>query len=75
MNVPPLPTGRWRPTATEEASVEAEPIAAPQRDLWRWFVGIALLAIWLEWLFFYFLWPVVHKRSGRDIAAEPCRVG
>jgi hypothetical protein len=70
VNVPPLPTGRWRPTAEEEASVEAEPIAAPQRDLWRWFAGIALLAIWLEWLFFYFVWPVAHKRTGRDIPAN-----
>ena len=71
MNVPPrcpLDVGGRRPE--EEASVETEPIAPPQHDLWRWFAGIALLAIWLEWLFFYFVWPVAHKRSGQDVAVN-----
>ena len=53
-NVPPLPTARWKPTAEEMSPVESEPTLPPQRELWRWLVVIALIALWLEWQLFYF---------------------
>jgi hypothetical protein len=54
VNVPLLPTFRLTPTAAEAAPLEVQPIAIVQQDLWRWLVGLALIALWLEWRFFYF---------------------
>jgi hypothetical protein len=54
VDVPPLPTIRMTPTAAEAAPLEAQPIPIAQRDLWRWLVILALIALWLEWRFFYF---------------------
>jgi hypothetical protein len=55
VNMPQLPTQRWKPTAEEEAAVESEPEIPPTRDLWRWLFGFALLALWAEWQLFYFI--------------------
>lgn len=53
VNVPALPSLRWLPTPAETAAPEAEPIAAEQRELWRWLLPLALVALWLEWWLFY----------------------
>jgi Aerotolerance regulator N-terminal len=53
VNVPLLPTIRMTPTSAEAAPLEAQPIAIEQQDLWRWLVALALIALWLEWQFFY----------------------
>jgi hypothetical protein len=62
VNVPLLPTIRMTPIASEAAPLEAQPITIEQQDLWRWLVALALIALWLEWRFFYFR---------RDKAGEP----
>jgi hypothetical protein len=54
VNVPPLPAIRFTPTAAEAAPLEAQPVPIVQRDLWRWLVALALIALWLEWRLFYF---------------------
>lgn len=65
VNVPPLPTIRMAPTATEAAPLEAQPIAIVQQNLWRWLVALALIALWLEWKFFYF-----RRERPAETAAE-----
>ena len=64
VNMPLLPTERWKPTAEEEAAVEPEPAIVPARDLWRWLVGFALLALWAEWQLFYFIGIRAKERAG-----------
>jgi Aerotolerance regulator N-terminal len=54
VNVPVLPTIRMAPTVAESAPLEPQPIAIAQHELWRWLVILALIALWLEWRFFYF---------------------
>jgi hypothetical protein len=65
VNVPSLPTGRWTPVAQEAAAVEAEPVAEPTRDLWRWLAGFGLFALWLEWQLFYMVRVGREERAGR----------
>lgn len=53
VNTPPLPSQRWQPNAAEEASIAREPFQRTGRDLWKWFVVLAILALWAErWLFY-----------------------
>ncbi|HTZ75400.1 MAG TPA: BatA domain-containing protein [Candidatus Aquilonibacter sp.] len=54
VNVPPLPTIPMIPTAAEAAPLAPQPVPIVQRELWRWLVMLALIALWLEWRFFYF---------------------
>jgi len=65
VNVPPLPAIRMTPTAAEAAPLEAQPVPIAQRELWRWLVILALIALWLEWRFFYF------RREKSASAAAP----
>ncbi len=71
VNVPPLPTTRMIPTAAEAAALEAQPIAIVQQNLWRWLVALALIALWLEWRFFYFR----RERSAETAAHTPSAPG
>ena len=68
VNVPPLPTIRWVPMSSEIGSLPAEPTAIQQRELWRWLIALALVALWLEWMLFYFR-RVRAQQHG--IAASP----
>lgn len=52
VNAPALPTGVWKPTAEELADVASEPSAVEARALWRWLVGLAIVALWTEWRLF-----------------------
>jgi hypothetical protein len=52
VNAPSLPTGVWKPTTQELADVDPEPPALEASALWRWLVGLALLAVWTEWRLF-----------------------
>ena len=71
VNVPPLPTIRMAPNATEAAPLEAQPIAIVQQNLWRWLVALALIALWLEWRFFYFR----RERKADSVADLPTDTG
>lgn len=62
VNTPVLPSERWSPDSSELASVTSEPLAGSARDLWRWLVGLAIMALWAErWLF--------YRQRNRQIAA------
>ena len=67
VNMPQLPTERWKPAVEEEAAVEPEPAIAPTHDLWRWLVGFALLALWAEWQLFYFIRVRAKKPAAGDL--------
>ena len=67
INVPPLPMIRVTPTVAEAAPLEAQPIAIVQQNLWRWLVALALIALWLEWRFFYFR----REREAEAVAHAP----
>jgi len=67
VNVPALPSLRWLPTPAETAAPETEPIAAEQRELWRWLLPVALVALWSEWWLFY-----IH-RTNRVAEQRPKR--
>jgi hypothetical protein len=54
VNVPSLPTTRMVPTTSEIVPLETQPIPIEQQDLWRWLVAFAMIALWLEWRFFYY---------------------
>lgn len=54
VNVPPLPSIRMTPTVAEAAPLSAQPVAIAQQELWRLLGVLALIALWLEWRFFYF---------------------
>jgi hypothetical protein len=60
VNMPALPTGRWTAVTQETAAIETESAPGTTRDLWRWLLGLALIALWLEWQLFYML------RQGRE---------
>jgi hypothetical protein len=64
VNVPPLPTERWKPVAAEAAAIETEPVPEQTRDLWRWLVGLGILALWLEWQLFFTVRSQREERSG-----------
>ena len=70
INVPPLPTVRIAPTAAEAAPLEPQPIAIVQQNLWRWLVALALIALWLEWRFFYFRRERAATAAGTPAAAN-----
>jgi hypothetical protein len=53
VNVPLLPTIRMAPTSTEAAPLAPQPVPIEQQELWRWLVVLAMIALWLEWRFFY----------------------
>jgi Ca-activated chloride channel family protein len=53
VNIPALPHQQWVPIPAEEDPVERESIAGSSRDLWRWFVALAMVPLWLEWWLFY----------------------
>lgn len=54
VNVPSLPTARMVPTKAEAAPLGAQPVPIDQQELWRLLVALALIALWLEWRFFYY---------------------
>jgi hypothetical protein len=62
VNVPPLPSIRLAPTVAEAAPLAPQPTPIAQQELGRLFVAFAVIALWLEWQFFYFR---------RDKTAEP----
>jgi len=64
VNVPPLPTVRITPTSAEAAPLSPQPVAIEQQDLWRRLVVLALIALWLEWRFFYFRREKTPDRAG-----------
>ena len=53
VNPPALPAERVQPTAQEAAQVEREPLPPTSWDMWRWFVLLAIVALWLEWWLYY----------------------
>jgi hypothetical protein len=54
VSTPPLlPSERLTPTPSESAPVEPEVVPPAGRDLWRWLVAVAMVALWAEWLLFY----------------------
>jgi Aerotolerance regulator N-terminal len=54
VSTPPLlPSERLTPTSSESAPVEPEAVPPAGRDLWRWLVALAMVALWAEWLLFY----------------------
>ena len=53
MNLPPLPSQRWRPTSLELESAAAEPLSQGGSDLWRWLVLLAMVVLWLEWWLYH----------------------
>ncbi len=71
INVPPLPTMRMAPSVAEAAPLEAQPVAIVQQNLWRWLVALALIALWLEWRFFYFR----RERAAESAAQLPSAPG
>jgi hypothetical protein len=71
VNVPPLPTVRITSTSAEAAPLSPQPVAIEQQELWRRLVVLALVALWLEWRFFYFRRDKTPDRAG----AEPGSLG
>ena len=71
VNMPQLPTERWKPTVDEEAAVETEPVIVPTHDLWRRLVGFALLALWAEWQLFYFIRIRARERGRGESSGRP----
>jgi Ca-activated chloride channel homolog len=53
LNPPVLPAQRVQVTAAETADVEREPLPPATWDMWRWLVLLAIVALWLEWWFYY----------------------
>jgi aerotolerance regulator-like protein len=53
INPPPLPDERVQLTAAEASEVAPEPLPPVAWSLWRWLVVLAILALWLEWWFYY----------------------
>lgn len=68
VNVPPLPSIRMTPTAAEAAPLAAQPVAIAQQELWRLLVALALIALWLEWQFFYFRRDKANEANTRTAA-------
>jgi hypothetical protein len=63
VSTPPLlPSRRLTPNAAESAAVELETVPAGGPTLWRWFVALAMVVLWLEWLLFY------SSRVNRQVA-------
>ena len=76
INTPPLPTMRMAPTAAEAASLETQPIPLEQRELWRWLAALGLIALWLEWRFFYLRRERMKEGVERDrFAATGVSIG
>ena len=54
VNAPPLlPSQRFSPNAAESAPVPGESVPYQGTYLWQWFVLLAMVALWAEWLLFY----------------------
>jgi len=53
VNTPLLPTQQLTVTPEEAGGAEREPIRPEGWDLWRWLVLLAMVALWLEWRFYY----------------------
>jgi hypothetical protein len=53
VNAPPLPIHRWQPLTQQLASPGSTGWRTANRELWRWLVLLAMIALWLEWRFFY----------------------
>ena len=53
VNPPLLPSQRMKPSASEAALIQSEPLRDAGRNLWRGLLIPALLLIWLEWSLFY----------------------
>jgi hypothetical protein len=66
VNVPQLPTVRIVPTTSEAAPLAPQPVPIERQELWRWFVALALIALWLEWRFFYFRREGVAEPTSAD---------
>jgi hypothetical protein len=70
VNVPPLPTIRMAPTVAESAPLEPQPIAIAQHELWRLLIVLALIALWVEWLLFYF-----RRENAQELEKAPSASG
>ena len=80
VNMPALPTERWAPVAQEAAAIESEPVPGETHDLWRLLLGLALIALWLEWQLFYRVRAAREERHGTkpgptQLAGWPGRAG
>jgi len=53
INTPELPAVQLQATPAEAAEAGGERLPPPTWDLWRWFVLLAIVALWLEWWFYY----------------------
>jgi Ca-activated chloride channel homolog len=53
VNPPALPSERVQLTAEETADADAEPLLPAAFGLWRWFVVLAIAALWAEWWLYY----------------------
>jgi len=67
VNTPLLPSRLWEPTSQETAAVRSFPLAQAGSDLWRWLTVLALIALWLEWIFYYFRREQRHAAELRNL--------
>ena len=67
VNTPLLPSRLWEPTSQEAAAVRSLPLEQAGSDLWRWLTVLALIALWLEWMFYYFRREQRHAAELRNL--------